>query len=155
MRRNRNVVLAMIIALLAILATEKASADELELGYNMTKGTYSLSVQIQGVGMRNLTFDTGASYTVLDKDDAVRAGARLEQSPILLILPHEGKAKPATFAIIPRMQIGTCVLLNRRIVVLDLPKGRQGAFGMADLEELAPFTFLPNGRLKYTCPTRK
>lgn len=126
---------------------------EIPLGFALNSGTYTVQVAFPEIGTRQLTFDTGASYTVLDRRDVARIpGAELTTSTVGLYLPHEGKAVPAKFAVIPSMRIGGCTLRKANVVVIDIPGGRQGVLGMKDLEALAPFTFTRNGKLQFRCP---
>jgi len=127
-----------------------AKSDELELGFGPGFGTYTLPVEIVGVGRRDLTFDTGASYTVLDKKDLEPLKLKSKRRASVF-LPHEGQRKAAEFVVIPKMRIGECVLHDRTVVVMDLPEGRPGALGMSELEWLHPFTFLGNGNLRFRC----
>ena len=144
-------IMTLFLLFLGVILARPANADEINLGFGVGMGTYTVPVYIKGVGERPLTFDTGASYTIVDKKDV----ATLHLSPTQnasVYLPYEGKRLGAYFVIIPEMQIGNCHLHNRKVMVMDLPKGRPGALGMNDLEELAPFTFTKAGRLQLTCP---
>jgi predicted aspartyl protease len=126
---------------------------EIPLGFALKSGTYTVEVAFPEIGARALTFDTGASYTVLDRKDVNRIpGAEMTMSIVGIYLPHEGKAIPAKFAVIPSMRIGECTLKKTNVVVIDIPGGRHGVLGMNALESLAPFTFTRNGKLQFRCP---
>lgn len=128
---------------------------EIKLGFKIKSGTYTVRVAFPTIGTRDLTFDTGASFTVLDKEDVVKIpGAEITRSRLGVYLSHEGKAIPAQFAVIPFMHIGGCTLRKANVMVIDIPGGRQGVLGMNDLEALAPFTFTKNGKLQFQCPER-
>lgn len=136
------------------LIPQSASSDEVNLGFKINSGTYDISVQFPELGVRNLTLDTGASYTVLDRKDVQKIPGIIERkSNINLFLPFDGKAVPASFVVVPYMRIGDCVLRDRSVVVTDLPKDRSGALGMNDLEELTPFTFIGDGKFRFHCPS--
>lgn len=129
------------------------SNEEIDLGFSVSSGTYTIAVQLPCVGERMLTLDTGASYTVLDQDDVMKMKhVTILESRVRINLVYEGRTVPASVAIIPGMRVGNCVLHNREVVVTDLPDGRSGALGMNDLEALAPFTFVGNGALHFACP---
>jgi predicted aspartyl protease len=129
------------------------TAAEINLGFRLSAGTYTVQVAFPEIGTRNLTFDTGASFTVLDRKDVVKIpGAEITRSRLGIYLQHEGKAIPAQFAVIPSMKIGGCTLRKSNVMVIDIPGGRQGVIGMNDLESLAPFTFTRNGKLQFQCP---
>ena len=124
--------------------------EEIELGFQIEMGTYAVPVEISGIGTEYLTFDTGASYTVLDRETLSPLDLKSDER-VNVYLSHEGKLLPAVFVVLPEKKIGKCVLRNRRVIVMDIPKKRHGVLGMNDLEALAPFTFTSNGQLVISC----
>lgn len=126
-------------------------AETIDLGYRLTMGTYTVPVKIGDLPERSLTLDTGASYTVLRIEDVQNLDLK-PRSRAGVTFPHQGVRVEAYFYMIPEMKIGDCVIRNSFVIGIDLPEGRPGAIGMADLEKLSPFTFKSNGQLEITCP---
>lgn len=136
--------------------TASASEQAIDLGYKLTSGTYTVAVHLPRVGERSLTLDTGASYTVLDREDVLQMPDVVTHSAnVRLHMPYNGRTVQAFLVTIPGMRVGNCMLYDRDVVVADLPGERQGALGMNDLEALAPFTFVGNGAFEFECPHTK
>lgn len=133
--------------------TTSASEQAIDLGYRLSSGTYTVAVHLPRVGERLLTLDTGASYTVLDRDDVLQMSDVVTHTAnVRLHMPYNGRTVQAFLVTIPGMRVGNCMLYDRDVVVADLPDERRGALGMNDLEALAPFTFVGNGAFEFQCP---
>lgn len=149
-----SVLTRLVVAVLLPASPQFVAGDDVDLGFRVAAGTYTVSVRLPCIGRRSLTLDTGASYTVLDRGAiAGMAGVVVHPTAIHLVLPYESTAVPASFVTVPWIQIGDCILHDRRVVVADLPGDRHGALGMNDLEALAPFTFIGNGVFRFQCPS--
>lgn len=82
-----------------------------DLGYMLSAGTYTISVHLPQVGERRLTLDTGASYTVLDRDDVLRIpDVVMHSANVRLHMPYHGRAVQAFLVTIPEMRVGKCIL---------------------------------------------
>ena len=133
-----------------LLWATTANSETIELGFRWGMGTYTVPVKIGGLKERSLTFDTGASLTVLRIEDVEKLGLK-PQGRAGVTFPHQGVRVAAYYYTLPKMRIGNCMIENTRVIGINLPKGRPGVLGMADLEKLSPFTF-EAGRLEITCP---
>lgn len=133
--------------------TTSTPEHAVDLGYTISAGTYTISVHLPQIGERRLTLDTGASYTVLDREDVLKIPDIITHPDnVRLNLPYQNRTVQAFLVTIPKMRVGNCMLYNRDVVVADLPEERPGALGMNDLEALAPFTFVGNGEFEFRCP---
>ena len=136
---------------LSLMLASTVSAETIDLGFRLEMGTYTVPVRIDGLGEKGLTFDTGASLTVLNIEDVEEMGLE-PRGRAGVSFPHQGVRMEAFFYNLPMMHIGNCTILNTRIIGIALPEGRPGVLGMGDLELLSPFTFESNGKLTITCP---
>lgn len=134
-----------------VLFATELRGETIKLGYHLNMGTYTVPVQIGNLRVLDLTFDTGASLTVLRIEDVELLGLRpLGRAGVTF--PHQGARTEAYLYEIPEMRIGGCTIHNSHVIGMSIPEGRPGVLGMADLERLSPFTFKGNGQLEITCP---
>lgn len=141
-------VAAGVAALLLAHSTAVASSSRNEATLTLNPhGTYTVQVQMPGVGVRPFTFDTGASYSSIDTSIAKEADATFLKS-VRVRFPN-GELRPGTIVKVPSLTIGHCTLKNVEMVATQI-SGPQ-VLGVSTIEQIFPLTMSAD-HLTFHCP---